>query len=346
MIKAGIVGATGYAGGELVRLLLQRGDVEILHYGSRAYSGQAYAAAFPAFQGLVSELCTEPDVSRAAKDCDIVFTATPQGFLGGQLKPEYLAQCRFIDLSADYRIRDAEVYEAWYGIRHASPELLSQAVYGLPERNREKIRNARLIANPGCFPTVSLLTISPLLAAGLLEEDSILIYALSGTSGAGRGEKLANLFCEVNETVRAYGVATHRHTPEIEQQLSEAAGRPVRISFMPHLIPMERGILITASARLKRECGQAELDRVYQSAYAGERFVRVRCGGAPTETRFVRCSNFVEVSVKPDPRIGRVIMMGAMDNMVKGAAGQAIQNMNLLLGLPEESGLMQLPTFL
>lgn len=346
MIRVGIVGATGYAGGELVRLLLQRGDVELLHYGSRAYSGQSYTAAFPAFHGLISEVCEEPDLARAASDCDIIFTATPQGYLAGELKSEYLESCRFIDLSADYRIRDTEAYESWYGIEHASPGLIKQAVYGLPEWNREKIAVSRLIANPGCYPTVSFLSIMPLLKAGVIEEDSIIINALSGASGAGRGEKLQNLFCEVNETVKAYGVGTHRHTPEIEQQLSEAAGREIKISFTPHLMPMERGILVTACAKLKKQLNQQELDELYTSEYINERFVRVRTGGQPPETRYVKCSNYVDVAVKADARTGRVMMLGAMDNMVKGAAGQAVQNMNIMLGLPEESGLTQLPSFI
>ncbi len=346
MIKVGIVGATGYAGGELVRLLLQRGDVKILHYGSRAYAEKSYTAAFPAFQQFVEEKCEDPDLKQAAEDCDVIFTATPQGYLGGKLQEEYLEKCKFIDLSADYRIKDVDVYEKWYGIHHESPELIKQAVYGLPELNREKIKDARLIANPGCFPTVSFLSLYPLIKAGVLKEDSIIINALSGTTGAGRGEKVANLFCEVNESVKAYGVASHRHTPEIEQQLSLVAGKNITINFTPHLMPMERGILVTAYGKLNKQLSQEELDTLYEAAYEQETFVRVRKNGTPTETRMVRCSNFVDVSVKLDERTGRVIMMGAMDNMVKGAAGQAIQNMNLMFGLPENTGLMQLPTFI
>lgn len=346
MIKAGIIGATGYAGGELVRLLLQRGDVEILHYGSRAYAGKAYTEAFPAFHSFVTEACEEPDIKKAAEDCDVIFTATPQGYLGGKLTEELLSKCRFIDLSADYRIKDAAVYEQWYGIHHESPELLPKAVYGLPELNREKIKGASLIANPGCFPTVSFLSVYPLLKAGVLSEDSIIINALSGTSGAGRGEKLANLFCEVNENIKAYGIAKHRHTPEIEQQLSLVAEKDIRINFTPHLIPMERGILVTAYGKLKKELSQEDVDSIYKDCYEKEYFVRFREGGVPTECRYVRCSNFVDISAKVDKRTGRVIMMGAMDNMVKGAAGQAVQNMNLMLGLPENTGLQQLPTYL
>ncbi len=346
MIKVGIVGSTGYAGGELVRLLLQREDVEILHYGSRSYQGQDYTAAFPAFHELIEEKCEDPDIAKAAEDCDVIFTATPQGYLGGLLKPEYLEKCKFIDLSADYRIKDVATYEKWYKIEHKSPELLQEAVYGLPELNREKIAAARLIANPGCFPTVSFLSIYPLAKEGLIDPNSIVINALSGTSGAGRGEKLGNLFCEVNESVKAYGVTAHRHTPEIEQQLSEVCNAPVLINFTPHLMPMERGILVTATADLKEKLSDAELQAVYEKYYNEEYFVRVRKLPSFPETRFVRCSNFVDVAAKADPRTGRVVMMGAMDNMVKGAAGQAIQNMNLMFGLDETTGLEQLPTWL
>lgn len=345
-IKVGIIGATGYAGGELVRLLLQRDDVEILHYGSKTYAGKDYSGVFPAFRDLVREACAEPDVEKAAKECDIVFTATPQGYLSSVLKEEHLSKCKFIDLSADFRIKDIATYEKWYKIEHKAPGLVEEAVYGLPEFRRQEIRKARLIANPGCFPTVTFLSIYPLLAEGVIDADSIIINALSGTSGAGRGEKLQNLFCEVNETVKAYGVASHRHTPEIEQSLSAVAGMEVRVSFTPHLMPMERGILITAYASLLRELSDQELKAIYDKYYEKEYFVRVREPGVVPETRFVRCSNFVDVAAKADPRTGRVIMMGAMDNMVKGAAGQAIQNMNILFGLDETEGLLQLPTFL
>lgn len=346
MIKVGIVGSTGYAGGELVRLLLQREDVEILHYGSRSYAGQDYAAVFPAFYERVKEVCEADDIDRAAEACDVIFTATPQGYLGGKLKPEHLAKCKFIDLSADYRIKDVETYETWYKIRHGSPELIREAVYGLPEINREQIKDARLIANPGCYPTVSFLSVYPLVREGLIDTDTLVINALSGATGAGRGEKLANLFCEVNETVKAYGVTTHRHTPEIEQQLSWAAGKPVMLNFTPHLMPMDRGILITASAKLKEAMSDDQLKEIYDRYYGKEYFVRVRRAEDTPQTRYVRASNFVDVAAKADPRTGRVIMMGAMDNMVKGAAGQAIQNMNLMFDCPEQEGLKQLPSFI
>lgn len=346
MIKIGIVGASGYAGGELVRLLLQRDDVEILHFGTRSHAGRPYAAVFPGFYERVRTVCEAEDLERAAECCELIFTATPQGYLGARLNERLLEKCKFIDLSADYRIKDAEVYEQWYKIRHESPQFLQEAVYGLPEFNREAIRSARLIANPGCYPTVSFLTVYPLVREGLIDTDTLVINALSGCSGAGRGEKLDNLFCEVNESVKAYGVTTHRHTPEIEQQLSLASGKTVQLNFIPHLMPMERGILVTASARMTEALSDEALKAVYERYYADEYFVRVREASDAPQTRYVRVSNFVDVAAKADPRTGRVIMMGAMDNMVKGAAGQAIQNMNLMFGLEESKGLTQLPAYL
>ncbi len=235
------------------------------------------------------------------------------------------------------------MYEQWYKIKHPTPQYIEEAVYGLPELNREKIKGARLIANPGCYPTCSILSIYPMAKAGLIDTDTLIIDAKSGVSGAGRGAKVDNLYCEVNENCKAYGVAGHRHTPEIEEQLSYAAGRPVVLNFTPHLIPMNRGILITAYAKLTKEVTEEQLRKIYESAYETERFVRVLPEGICPQTRWVEGSNYVDVNFKLDSRTGRVIMMGAMDNLVKGAAGQAVQNMNLLFGLPEDTGLRVLP---
>ena len=252
---------------------------------------------------------------------------------------------KVIDLSADFRIKDVNIYEQWYKIKHPTPEFIKEAVYGLPEINREQIAHARLVANPGCYPTCSTLSIYPLVKEGLIDTDTLIIDAKSGVSGAGRGAKVDNLYCEVNESCKAYGVATHRHTPEIEEQLSYAAGKPVMINFTPHLIPMNRGILITAYASLKKEVTYEDLKAVYDQYYEKEQFVRVLPKDVCPQTRWVEGSNYVDVNVKIDPRTRRVIMMGAMDNVVKGAAGQAIQNMNLMFGLPENTGLKQIPLF-
>lgn len=248
-------------------------------------------------------------------------------------------------VSADFRIKDVAVYEKWYQLKHGAPQFIQEAVYGLPEINREKIKGARLIANPGCYPTCTFLSIYPLAKEGLIDPDTLIIDAKSGTSGAGRGAKVNNLYCEVNESIKAYGVAAHRHTPEIEEQLSCAAGRPVTVNFTPHLVPMDRGILVTAYASLAKEVSDKDVREIYRRYYGDERFVRVLNEGVCPETRWVKGSNFVDVNFKLDPRTKRVIIMGAMDNMVKGAAGQAIQNMNLMFGLPEDKGLRLAPMF-
>ena len=345
MIKAGIIGATGYAGGELARLLLQREDVQILWYGSRSYVGQKYASVYPNLFQIVEDSCQDDSLKELAERADVVFTATPQGFCASIIEEEILSKVKVIDLSADFRIKDQAVYEKWYKLEHKSPQFLGEAVYGLPEVNREKIREARLIANPGCFPTCSFLAVYPLVKEGLVDPNTLIIDAKSGTSGAGRGAKMDNLYCEVNESIKAYGVGTHRHTPEIEEQLSYAAGKPVTISFTPHLVPMNRGILVTAYASLNGKVTEEEARAAYGKYYRDEYFVRLLEPGAVPQTRWVEGSNFADVNFKIDPRTGRVVMMGAIDNMVKGAAGQAVQNMNLMFGLPEETGLKQIPMF-
>ena len=345
MIKAGIIGATGYAGGELARLLLQREDVEILWYGSRSYVGQKYASVYPNLFQIVEDSCQDDSLKELAERADVVFTATPQGFCASIIEEEILSKAKVIDLSADFRIKDQAVYEKWYKLEHKSPQFLGEAVYGLPEVNREKIREARLIANPGCFPTCSFLAVYPLVKEGLVDPNTLIIDAKSGASGAGRGAKMDNLYCEVNESIKAYGVGTHRHTPEIEEQLSYAAGKPVTISFTPHLVPMNRGILVTAYASLNGKVTEEEARAAYEKYYRDEYFVRLLEPGAVPQTRWVEGSNFADVNFKIDPRTGRVVMMGVIDNMVKGAAGQAVQNMNLMFGLPEETGLKQIPMF-
>ena len=345
MIKVGIIGSTGYAGGELARLLLQRDDIEIKWYGSRSYIGQKYASLYPNMSKIVDEECMDDNMKELAGQVDVVFTATPQGLCASLVDEEILSKVKIIDLSADFRIKDVSVYEEWYKLTHASPQFLEEAVYGLPEVNRERVKQARLIANPGCFPTCSFLSVYPLVKEGLVDPDTIIIDAKSGTSGAGRGAKMDSLYCEVNENIKAYGVGTHRHTPEIEEQLSYAAGRPVTISFTPHLVPMNRGILVTAYGSLTKEVTYEEVRAVYDKYYKDEFFVRVLEKDVVPQTRWVEGSNFADVNFKIDPRTRRIVMMGAIDNMVKGAAGQAIQNMNLMFGLPENTGLKQIPVF-
>lgn len=345
MIQVGIIGATGYAGGELVRLLYGHKDVEIKWYGSRSYVDQKYASVYQNMFQIVEDVCKDDNLKQLAKEVDVIFTATPQGFLAGVLDEEILSNTKVIDLSADFRIKDVATYEKWYGIEHKSPQFIPEAVYGLCERNREAIKQARLVANPGCYPTCSITSIFPLAAEGLIDMDTLIIDAKSGTSGAGRSAKVANLYCEVNENIKAYGVANHRHTPEIEEQLSYAAGKPVTISFTPHLVPMNRGILVTAYASLTKEVTYEQVRAAYDKYYKEEYFVRVLDRDVVPQTRWVEGSNFADVNFKIDPRTNRIVIMGAIDNMVKGAAGQAVQNMNLMFGLPENTGLKQIPAF-
>ncbi len=345
MIKAGIIGATGYAGGELARLLVQRDDVEVIWYGSKSYVGQKYGAIYQNMFRFIDADCKEDNIKELSKEADVIFMATPQGLCASLVNEEILENAKIIDLSADFRIKDVTVYEQWYRIHHASPQFIEEAVYGLPEINREAVKKARLVANPGCYPTCSFLSVYPMVKEGLIDPSTLIIDAKSGTSGAGRGAKVDNLYCEVNENMKAYGVGVHRHTPEIEEQLSYAAGKPVTISFTPHLVPMNRGILVTAYASLLKDVDYDEVKAIYDKYYGKEYFVRVLEPDMVPQTRFVEGSNFVDVNFKIDPRTRRIVMMGAMDNLVKGAAGQAVQNMNLLMGLPENTGLKQIPMF-
>ena len=350
MIKVGIIGSTGYAGAELVRILLNHKDAEIVWYGSRSYVDQNYAAVYRNMFELVEDKCLDDNIAELAEQVDVIFTATPQGYLAGVLSEEILNKVKVVDLSADYRIKDVATYEKWYGIEHKSPQFIEEAVYGLCEINREDIKGKRLVANPGCYTTCSILTAYPMVKEGMIDVNTLIVDAKSGTSGAGRGAKLPNLFCEVNENMKAYGVASHRHTPEIEEQLGYACGGEILINFTPHLVPMNRGILVTEYASLKKKADGTyptyeEVKAVYDKYYKDETFVRVLPKGECPETKWVEGSNFVDVNFVIDERTGRIIMMGALDNLVKGAAGQAVQNMNLIFGLPEHEGLMMVPMF-
>ena len=345
MIKVGIIGSTGYAGNELVRILHGHKDAEIKWYGSRSYVDRKYADVYQNMFQIVDDVCKDDNMQALAEEVDVIFTATPQGFCASLLDEAILSKVKIIDLSADYRIKDVATYEKWYGIAHQSPQFLKEAVYGLCEVNRKDIKGARLLANPGCYTTCSILTIYPLAKEGLIDMNSMIIDAKSGTSGAGRGAKVDNLFCEVNENMKAYGVTTHRHTPEIEEQLGYASGEQVLLNFTPHLVPMNRGILVTAYATLKPGVTEEEVRNAYEKYYAGEKFVRVLQPGVCPQTKWVEGSNYVDVNVKVDQRTNRVVMMGALDNLVKGAAGQAVQNMNLMFGLDESEGLDLVPMF-
>ena len=350
MVKVGIIGATGYAGNELVRLLMGHKDVEIKWYGSRSYIDKKYAEVYQNMFEIVEDTCLDDNMEELASQVDVIFTATPQGFLAGVLTEEILSKVKIIDLSADFRIKDVKTYEKWYKIEHKSPQFIEEAVYGLCEINRDKVKGARLVANPGCYTTCSILTAYPLVKEGMIDPDTLIIDAKSGTSGAGRGAKLRNLFCEVNENMKAYGVTNHRHTPEIEEQLGYAAGKEIVVNFTPHLVPMNRGILATEYATLNKKADGTlptyeEVKAVYDKYYKKEKFVRVLEKDVCPETKWVEGSNYVDVNFKIDERTGRIVMMGALDNLVKGAAGQAIQNMNLLFGCDEAEGLNLVPMF-
>lgn len=345
MIKVGIIGATGYAGGELVRILKGHKNTEIKWYGSRSYIDQKYADVYRNMFQIVDAVCMDDNMEELASQVDVIFTATPQGLCASLVNEDILSKTKIIDLSADFRLKDVSVYEEWYKIEHKAPRFIDEAVYGLCEVNREDIKKARLVANPGCYTTCSILTAYPLAKEGLIDMGTLIIDAKSGTSGAGRGAKLPNLFCEVNENIKAYGVATHRHTPEIEEQLGYAAGEKVVLNFTPHLVPMNRGILATEYASLKEKVSWEEVKAVYDKYYVDEKFVRVLDKDVCPETKWVEGSNYVDIGFKIDPRTNRIIMMGAIDNLVKGAAGQAVQNMNLMFGCEESEGLELVPMF-
>lgn len=354
MINVGIIGATGYAGGELVRLLLRHKEAEIKWYGSRSYIDKKYSEVYQNMFQIVDDKCMDDNMEELADQVDVIFTATPQGLCASLINDTILSKVKVIDLSADFRIKDVKIYEQWYNIEHKSPQYIAEAVYGLCEINREDIKRARLVANPGCYTTCSILTAYPLVKEGLIDPDTLIIDAKSGTSGAGRGAKVANLYCEVNENIKAYGVASHRHTPEIEEQLGYAAGRELTLSFTPHLVPMNRGILVTEYASLRQDCFAKEstneqkydkIKSIYRKYYNGETFIRLLDHGVCPETKWVEGSNYVDINFVIDDRTGRIIMMGALDNLVKGAAGQAVQNMNIMFGINESEGLNLVPMF-
>lgn len=338
MIKAAVLGATGYAGIELVRLLTNHPEVEVGLLGSKSFAGERICDVYKNLRKILEQECREADVEEAAK-CDVAFTALPHGASKSVIPALLDAGLKVIDLSGDYRYDDAAVYEQWYGEAHSSPELLKESVYGLCELHRDKIKGARLIGNPGCYTTCSILGAAPLLACGLGEDKNIIIDAKSGVTGAGRSLSLQTHFCECTENTKAYKVATHRHTSEIEQELSNVAKKPIMLSFTPHLIPQKRGILATIYVNLARKSSTAELVEIYKEYYKDEFFVRVCPEGELPETKHVAGSNFVDIGVVYDERLERAVVVSALDNIVKGAAGQAVQNMNIMFGLDEKTGL-------
>ncbi len=339
MIKVGIVGGTGYTGVELLRLLSRHPDVELTAITSRKEAGLRVDAMYPSLRGWVDLAFTTPDEANLA-GCDVVFFATPNGIAMQEAVRLVEAGVRVIDLAADFRIKDIAEWEKWYGMTHASPQLVAEAVYGLPEINRDTVRTARVVANPGCYPTAVQLGFLPLIEAEAIDPASLIADCKSGVSGAGRKAEVHTLFAEATDSFKAYGVAGHRHLPEIRQGLAAVAGQPVGLTFVPHLTPMVRGIHATLYARLKKD---VDLQGLFESRYAGERFVDVLPAGSCPETRSVRGSNTCRIAVHRPQGSDTVVVLSVIDNLVKGAAGQAVQNLNLMFGLPESTGLEIVP---
>ncbi|MDA3970836.1 MAG: N-acetyl-gamma-glutamyl-phosphate reductase [Desulfobulbaceae bacterium] len=344
MLKVGIVGASGYTGVELTRLLVNHPGVELVVATSRQHAGRKLSDVYPNLRGLTDLVCEDVVLEQLVDRADLFFTAVPHQ-TAMNIVPAFLeAGKKVVDLSADFRIDDASVYEAWYQT-HIAQEYLAEAVYGLPELNRVAIAKARLVANPGCYPTSIILGLAPLLKHRIIDAGTIIADCKSGTSGAGRGAKQATLYCEVTEGFKAYSVGSHRHTPEIEQEIAKLAGNPVKMSFTPHLVPMVRGILSTVYGTLLKDVSQQEVDEMYQDFYRDEKFVRPCSPGTFPATQFVRGSNYCDIGLHVDTRTKRIVVVSAIDNLVKGAAGQAVQNMNLVLGFEESMGLHVVPLF-
>ncbi len=336
-IKAAIVGATGYVGEELYRILHTHSNVEVTAVTSVSYAGQKYSDIYRNF-GHISQLeCKDGDLEKLADEVDVIFLALPHGIASKQINAKILEKCKVIDLGADYRLKDQSVYEKWYATAHESADLLKSAVYGLCEVYRDDIKKAQLVANPGCYTTCSILSLLPLVKEGLIDTSTIVIDAKSGVSGAGRGVNIDTLYCECNESIKAYKIASHRHTPEIEQELSFAAGKDIVLSFTPHLTPMNRGILATCYAKAKAD--YKTIRTVYEKYYGNEFFIRLTKEGVFPETRWVKGTNFVDIGFALDERTGNIVVVGAIDNLIKGAAGQAVQNMNIMFGFDETQAL-------
>jgi len=343
-MRASVIGATGYAGAELLRLLEEHPEAEIVHITSESSTGENIVAMYPHLSKRIEkELGSLQEIEQIAADSDVLFIALPHGHAMKIGKALRGGRTKIVDLGGDYRFRDYKVFEQWYKVKHEDPE--AHAVYGLTELYREDVKKAWLVANPGCYTTCSILALVPLFKAGLIETKNVIVDAKSGTSGAGRSLKAGSLYCQVNENFKAYGVTTHRHTPEIEQIYSEFAGEDVIIQFTPHLLPVDRGILATCYANLKDGVTAEEVTAAFEAMYKDEFFIRLRGLGACPELKNVRASNYVDLGWLVDKRTNRVIVMSCLDNLVKGAAGQAVQNMNVMFGLPENEGLKQLPIY-
>lgn len=338
-IKVAIIGATGYVGQELFRILYSHPFVDVKYVTSVSYVGKKYSDVYQNFNEITDLVCTEDDTEKIAEDCDVMFIALPHGIASEKITKSVLEKCKVIDIGADFRIKDKDIYEKWYNVEHHGEEVLKEAVYGLCEIHSEEIKKARLVANPGCYTTCSILSLYPLVKEGLIDTTSIVIDAKSGVTGAGRKALTSSLYCECNESIKAYKVASHRHTPEIEQELSIAANEKINLIFTPHLTPMNRGILATCYAKLKENCDYEVLNTVYQKYYKDKKFIRLLQKGFFPETNKVKGSEFVDIGFAVDERTNSAIVIGAIDNLIKGAAGQAVQNMNLMFGFDETTAI-------
>lgn len=338
MIKTGIIGATGYAGSELVRILASHPNAEITTITSQSYKGKNYGEIYENFRHI-EKVCEEENIEEMAEKCDVIFLALPHGVASGKVTKKILDKTKIIDLGADFRLQDVKVYEKWYKTAHNALDILPEAVYGLCEINREKIKGKRIIANPGCYTTCSILSLYPLVKEKMIDLKTIIIDAKSGVTGAGRGISLGTHYDEVNESIKAYKIASHRHTPEIEEQLSYASGEDIILSFTPHLTPMNRGILATCYASLNNSYSYSDIKSAYNKYYKDEYFIRLTKEGIFPETKWVKGSNFCDIGFVIDERTNRIIVTGAIDNLYKGAAGQAVQNMNILFDIDEKTGI-------
>lgn len=349
MKKVAVIGATGYTGQELIRILVQHPNVQIHSAVSSSKSGKAFSSVYPSLSKMADFTCSADDIEKVSTEVDLIFLALPHGLAAKMVTQEILDKCFVVDLGADFRLKNAADYDEWYEFTHPNPQLLESAAYGLPELKRQLIRRAKLIANPGCYATCSILSLEPLLKSGVIDETTVIVDAKSGVSGAGRSLSLGVHFDECNESIKAYKLGSHRHTPEIEQALSTGSEKSLKISFTPHLVPMNRGILCTVYASLRKKMTAEELFDLYSKFYEGEQFIRIFDPKSSEyqypETRFVKGSNYCDIGVSVDKRTNRAIIVGALDNLVKGAAGQAVQNMNILFDWEESTGLTQAPIF-
>lgn len=349
MKKIAVVGATGYTGQELIRILVQHPNVKVHNAVSSSNSGKSYASVYPGLSKLADFTCSADDIDTLCSQVDLIFLALPHGLAAKMVSKDVLEKCAIVDLGADFRLKNAGDYDEWYDFTHPNPQLLDCSTYGLPELNREKLKSAKLIANPGCYATCSILSLAPLLKAGLIDESTVIVDAKSGVSGAGRSLSLGVHFDECNESIKAYKLGSHRHTPEIEQALNPYAKDSLAISFTPHLVPMNRGILCTTYGSLKKKVTDKDLFNLYREFYEDEQFIRIfdpQSGDYKyPETRWVKGSNYCDIGLSVDKRTNRAIVVGALDNLVKGAAGQAVQNMNIHFGWQESTGLTHAPIF-